>query len=202
MIPMKPWRIALVVGTLAAWGVSAQAATTVGLATQVYTPSESVASAVYGTGVLPFVFVERREREYLAFRVGAGFLRQSGDAYAGSRYLLNGPRSYQTLVPVELALCGRLPIGPTGRLATMTLVLGAGVQWTFFREKYPESPLTRGGGLTTLVFTGPEFALGRSSSLSVEYRVTSGVIPVRNEDASFEVDLEASTLQFAYRWSF
>jgi hypothetical protein len=175
---------------------------TVGIAVQVYSPAENVAEAVYGTAIAPTVFYEVRERSYLALRFGAGFIRQSGDAYAGSRYLTNGPRSYQTLVPVELALCGRVPMATGDRPAAMTLVLGGGIQRTFFREKYPESPVTRGSGFTTLFFAGPEFAVGRSASLSIEYRVTSGVILVRSDDESFDVDLEAGAVQIAFRQNF
>lgn len=175
---------------------SAKIAHTLGIGVHVYSPMEESAEAVYGTGVGPFVFYEMRERPYLALRWGMGFLRQAGEAYAGSRYLLDGPRSYRSVVPVEMALCGRFP------MSALTLVVGGGVQRTFFREKYPESPVARGSGFTTLFFAGPELALGSSLSLSVEYRVTSGMVLLRNAEESFEVDVEAGTVQFALRRTF
>lgn len=175
---------------------SAKVVHTLGIGMHVYSPMEEVTEAVYGTGVGPFVFYEMGERPYLAVRLGVGFLRQEGEAYAGSRYLLNGPRSYRSLVPVEMVLCGRFP------MSVLTLVVGGGIQRTFLREKYPESPLTRGNGFTTLFFAGPELALGGSFSLSVEYRITSGVVPVRNAEESFDVDVEAGTVQVVLRRTF
>lgn len=194
--------VAILIAATLAGAAAAKPIVSVGLGAQVYSPAESVAKSVYGTGVGPVAFVELREATHLAFRFGIGFVRQSGNAYAGSPYFANGPRSYQALAPMELALCGRIPLSITDSHSAITIVLGGGVQRAFLREKYPEERVTRGSGFTTLFFVGPEFSLGGGSAINIEYRVTSGTISLRNDDRSGDVDLEASAVQFAVRRSF
>lgn len=166
----------------------------IGLSIQSYTPTYDQARYQYDNAVAMSFTYEYLSDKSSFLRAGVGFLKHSGDAYG--RHFIDGPRSTQALMPLELSVGYRAPLSDDGGHA---IIVGLGAQYLSYWESYPGVKRVAAQGIGAIFYVGPELAITKSLRIGLEYRVLVGDVQVRIPGQRYEVDLSGSFLQLAVR---
>ena len=166
----------------------------IGLSIQSYTPTYDQARNQYDNAVAMSFTYEYLSDKSSFLRAGVGFLKHSGDAYG--RHFIDGPRSTQALMPLELSVGYRAPLSDDGGHA---IIVGLGAQYLSYWESYPGQRRLAAQGIGGILYIGPEFALTRRLRLGLEYRVFGGAVQARRPEGLLDIDVGGSFLQVALR---